>query len=306
MAANATPPDKARFEPDTNLALRLASYSMLAGAALAPAGAALAADEVHTITPASLPYKFDAPPPGNDVKGVTQMLGMDADSDGQADFTFMTFYANVFDPAAQASWTTIKVAVIKDGYTFAHKSNQPGSGHHITSRACNSAVIAAKPSGPGIDHKGGFTHRGNYLTYYRKARVSCPVESCGGYRTYIYDDGGWSDDPGQGAIAFRLSDNRYGWVHVDLGSRTTAATLLSVTVGEESVTVTGIDDQTACLKPEPSASLDEEAATQMASPLELPLPDGSVPMTVGLLASGAAGNKLWRDAQRSARDTSLE
>ena len=107
----------------------------------------------------------------------------------------------------------------------------------------------------------------------------------------LYDDGKWSDQSGGGAVPFQLgsSSPQFGWFNVTIPGRTTQVTLQSVEIGPG--TVTGTDDNSACLAD--TAAL-EPAPDRM---LALPLPDGSVPMSLGLLATGAAGNQLWRAAQ---------
>jgi hypothetical protein len=292
----ATPP-AGRFRPDAALARRLGSYSLLAGAALAQAGPA-AANSI-TATPDDLPYTFPAPPSG-DVKGVTHELALDVDADGKTDFTFTTFYASEFEPEVGSSWTTIKdyLTQTSPNLIYGHTSRQPLVSHRITSRACNSAMISATPSGPGIEGHSRYTHHTNYLTFYRKVRTACVACTNVNYRTLLYDDGKWSDSPGGGAVPFQLSSGssaQYGWIHVDIPGRTTQATIESVEMGPG--TVTGIEDNASCLADHSLLEPDPATTTTPDRMLALPLPDGSVPMTLGLLATGAAGNQLWRAAQ---------
>jgi hypothetical protein len=302
------------FQPDAALALRLASYSLLAGAALAQAGPALAEPDRVSGTPADLPYTFPAPPGGDQVTGVTNQFDLDVNGDGSTDVTFYTFYANVFEPVVASSWTTIQVWLElnnADGgnvtKAFMHKD---WAKNWITSRACNGAYIgSAGVNGPGISRSGQLLENKSYIAFYRKTRVGCATCTNQNYHTYIYDAGQWPDHPGDGAIPLLLVTTtpdepsvavvQHGWIAVTLPGRTTELTVDSVTLGPAEpfnappVTVEGIGSCPAT----DVADADLAATPRRGRTLALPLPDGSVPMTLGLLATGATGNQLWRAAQ---------
>jgi hypothetical protein len=288
------------FRPDAALARRLGSYSLLAGAALAQASTALASDGVPGGTPADLPYTFPPDPGGNKVNGVTNEFDLDVDANGTTDFSFMTFYANVFNPVIGSSWTTIQVYIkpAAGNAVLAHKSKQPAVSYQITSRACNSAMISSSPSGPGIEGGKDFTNSTNYLLFWRKVRTSCSACTNNTYRTMLYDDGKWSDRQGGGAVPFQLTSGgttQYGWINVSIPGGTAEATLQSAVLGPG--TVTGTTDNSDCLADNAALEPDPAMTPIPDRMLALPLPDGSVPMSLGLLATGAAGNQLWRAAQ---------
>ena len=112
----------------------------------------------------------------------------------------------------------------------------------------------------------------------------------------LYDDGKWSDQIGGGAVPFQFNtggSTQFGWFNVTVPSFTTAVTIQSVEMAPG--TVTGTVDNSACLAD--TAALEPDPAMTPGRMLALPLPDGSVPMSLGLLATGAAGNQLWRAAQ---------
>ena len=288
---SAQPP---RFQPDAALALRLASYSLLTGAALAQASPAVA--QSVSIGPSDLPYTFPAPPGGDNVKGVTNQAGLDVNGDGTTDFTFTTFYANVFDPVVASSWTTIQVYAnaASGNAVFAHKSKQPTSQlpDHLT--RLQQRGNHGFPKRSGDRGRKGFTAATNYLLFYRKVRTGCATCTNINYRTMIYDDGKWSDQMGGGAVPFQLTSGgstQFGWIHFKILGRTTQATIENVVIGRER---SPASRTIAPVWPTRRRSSPLRLRDRM---LALPLPDGSVPMTLGLLATGAAGNQLWRAAQ---------
>ena len=309
------------FQPDAGLALRLASYSLLAGAVLAPANPGLAQSnassksdpQVADTQTISINYTFPAPPSGDDVRGVTNDFPLDANQDGFTDVTFYTFYANVFEPALASSWTTIQVWIEFNNTegdhvtkTFMHKD---WAKNWITSRACNGAYIgSAGIRGPGISDKGQLLENKSYIAFYRKTRTGCATCTNQNYHTYIYDAGQWPDNPGDGAIPLLLVTTtadepsvpvvRHGWITVALPGRTTELTVDSVTLGPaEPFNAPAVTVEGSCPATQEAADADLTAPTRRDRTLALPLPDGSVPMTLGLLATGAAGNQLWRAAQ---------
>jgi hypothetical protein len=308
------------FNPGLKLSRRLRSYYLLGSTLLGSSGVSLAQQSAtgalppgYTRYPVNL--QFQEHPGGNNVNGVNQ--DSDVVINGKTAFKFHSYFSNVFDPSAGSSWTTFQVWVnpVKD--VTATLYTKSWEGQRFSSHACNSAIIEGAPSGPGIRGHRGWDYDGttNYLDFYRKSTTNVCVNGSCAQRTFVYSNGHYGgSESAPGAIPVIIypglvdAGQHFGWVDVVLQTFSTALRVVDVVIGpangpatiqQSGCTGNGVPSSPADL----GVNKDLAVKNSSGHALLVPLPDGSVPLTLGLLAQGDEGIALWRQAE--ARQTGV-